>query len=69
MTDYSRLIPTFIEARSPQGLRASMIKINARHRGMVKFFDIQTYVKRNTSYWIAWYYVDIEGALNESEEI
>lgn len=54
------LIPNFLRASSPQGLRRVMLSNNARLGAMVQYFSIQQVTDRNKSYWIAWYYEDIQ---------
>ena len=56
-----KILPNYIEARSPRALRLAMFKLNAEKGAMVKFFDIQNYKKENgRTFWIAWYYDGLE---------
>lgn len=59
MINHGRLIPLFIESRSPSGLQRLMIKTNIKQKGMVKYFDIQSYQKKGKMVWIAWYYAEL----------
>lgn len=54
------LIPNFLRASSPQGLRRAMLSNNARLGAMVQYFSIQQVVEKQRTYWIAWYYEDVQ---------
>ena len=56
MIKHSDLIPDYIEASSPKGLRALMYKNNAKLGAECQYFDIQTYQKGERTMWIAWFY-------------
>ena len=60
MIIHSDLIPNFIEAPSPQGLRALMYRTNAKLGAECQFFDIQSYKKGDRTIWIAWFYQRLE---------
>jgi hypothetical protein len=51
-----RQIPFFIRARSPMGLRRSMIMNNAKHGLTFHYFDIQ-FVQGS---WYAWFYKSLD---------
>lgn len=51
----AKLIPQYVSARSPQGLRRAMIMLNAKSGAWHKFFDIQ-YVDGR---WFAWFYQEV----------
>ena len=51
------MIPSFITARTPSGLRLLMLKTNTRYASQFNYFDIQQLPKLG---WIAWFYMDIE---------
>jgi hypothetical protein len=53
-------IPNFITAASPLGLRRQMLKTNARLGMFVKYFDITFVTEKSKSYWVAWFYEDID---------
>ena len=51
-----------------------MVKLNHEQRGMVQYFDIQSYMKRGKLVWIAWYYIKMDDnqileALNDAEKL
>lgn len=46
----------FVSAKTPRGLRRSMLRNNAKHKGFVVYQDVQ-FVKGS---WYAWYYVTEE---------
>lgn len=54
-------VPSFLRAQTPGGLRKAMLRVNAKHGGFVKYFDIQ-YVEKEDR-WYAWYFVteDMDG--------
>lgn len=54
----AKLIPQFVSARSPQGLRRAMIMINAKSGNWHKFFDIQFVAGK----WYGWYYKEVDTA-------
>lgn len=49
-------IPQYVKARSPEGLRVAMMRVNARAGAFHKFFGIQ-FVNGS---WFAWYYKKLE---------
>lgn len=49
------MIPNFIVARSPLGLRQLMLRTNAKSGAFLKWFDIQF----TNGKWIAWYYSEV----------
>lgn len=51
-------IPNFVTARTPAGLRRSMIRNNARVGMFIKYFDIQ-FVNGS---WFAWYFIEVDAA-------
>ena len=59
-TKHSDLIPNFIEAPSPSGLRAAMYRNNAKLGAECQYFDIQHYTKDGRLVWVAWFYQRIE---------
>lgn len=61
--NYSSLLPTFVEAGSPSGLRKSMMKVNIRLGGQATFFDISSYSKDGKVRWVAWYYQHLDKEL------
>lgn len=48
-------IPQFLSAGSPRGLRRLMFRNNLKHKGFVKYFDIQ-WVPGDKR-WYAWFFV------------
>lgn len=52
----ANLIPNFIKASSPFGLRRLMLINNAKLGGLVQYFDIQQTLDGK---WIAWYFAEI----------
>lgn len=60
-TKHSDLIPNFIKAPNPQGLRAAMFRNNAKLGAECQYFDIQTYKEGERTVWIAWFYERLEG--------
>jgi hypothetical protein len=54
-----RMIPNFIKARSPQGLRLLMLKTNSQNGKHYQYFDIQYVKEAAASYWIAWYFDEV----------
>lgn len=53
----ANLIPNFIRAANPKGLRRLMLLNNAKLGGLVQYFDIQQTLDGK---WIAWYYAEIQ---------
>lgn len=51
----SRLIPQYVSARSPQGLRRVMLMNNARTGYFYNYFDIQFAEGK----WYAWYFREV----------
>ena len=56
-------LPHFIKARSPKGLLRLMKLNNFKLGGCAKYFDIAQAKDGN---WYAWYFVDIDQALQAS---
>ena len=52
----ANLIPSYLLASSPQGLRLAMLRNNARMGAFVRYFDIQQWNGK----WIAWFYSDLD---------
>ena len=54
-------VPNFLRASSSAGLRRLMLLNNRKHKGFVKYFDIQWVSEENR--WYAWYFVteDMQG--------
>jgi hypothetical protein len=50
-----RLIPNYVSARSPQGLRRVMLMNNAKSGFFHQYFDIQFVGGR----WYAWFYREV----------
>lgn len=60
-TLHSKDLPDFITAESPQGLRRSMFKVNAKYGASHKFFDVSQFKdKKGKTKWIAWYYKEFK---------
>lgn len=51
----SELIPDFLKARSPEGLRRLMLERNLKDGKQYNYFSIQ----QSNGYWFAWFYVDL----------
>lgn len=51
------LVPDYITAGSPRGLRLKMFQTNAKFKGMAKYFDIG---QTKDGKWIAWFYRELE---------
>jgi hypothetical protein len=61
MTKHSEMIPDFITAQSPRGLRLLMFKSNAKYGGQFQYFDISHHKDaRGRDVWTAWYYRPIK---------
>lgn len=61
MTKHSSLIPNYIKAGTPEGLRLLMYKTNAKHGLQLQYFDIQQITDGNGKFsWIAWFYINLE---------
>lgn len=56
MESSARVIPNFIKARSPQGLRRLMVKNNIRMGMEVRYISIN-FVNGE---WVAWYYENFD---------
>ena len=56
MQESSASIPSFLTARSPEGLRRLMLRNNAKHAMFFKYFDIQFVNGR----WYAWYILNLK---------
>jgi len=56
-------LPSFVQARSPRGLRLAMFKNNAKDRKQYHYFDIQ-YIQQPSGrrVWFAWFYKDASPA-------
>jgi len=54
------LIPNFITAQSPRGLRRRMFEENAKYGGFLKFFDISSYQEDDKTKWVAWFFVELK---------
>jgi hypothetical protein len=77
-TTFSDIIPDYIEASSPSGLRSLMVKTNVKYGHQFKYFDISSYTKTDSrnktrTRWIAWYYkkydqLDFEEAIENGNE-
>ena len=52
----SDLLPNYITADSPQGLRRAMALKNLVENAEHQYFDIQQYQQNNKTRWIAWFY-------------
>ena len=61
-------VPNFLRASTSSGLRRLMLLNNRKHKGFVKYFDIQWVEKE--SKWYAWYFVteDMQGMMNALKE-
>lgn len=55
MSVSGRMIPNYIKAQSPLGLRLAMIKNNSKKGKHFQYFDIQ-FAEGN---WIAWYFEEV----------
>lgn len=53
-------VPNFLRASSSTGLRRLMLINNRKHKGFVKYFNIQWV--DNEERWYAWYFVTEETA-------
>jgi hypothetical protein len=51
-------IPSYLKARSPQGLRRLMLLNNAKASTFFEYTQIQ-YIS-DEKYWYAWYYRDVD---------
>ena len=51
----STRIPSFLKARSPQGLRRLMLLNNTNNATFYQYFDIQFV----GGFWFAWFYKDV----------
>lgn len=49
-----KIIPNFVQAKTADKLRESMLALQLKHQKKLRFFDIQ-YVNGK---WIAWYELD-----------
>ena len=47
-TTFSDIIPDYIEASSPSGLRSLMVKTNVKYGHQFKYFDISSYTKTDS---------------------
>jgi hypothetical protein len=57
----SKLLPDYITAESPRGLRLLMLKTNAKFGATHKFFDISQFTdKKGKRKFIAWFYRSVE---------
>jgi len=54
------LVPNFITAESPRGLRRSMFLTNQLKGGECQYFDIQSYNESGKTKWIAWFFEKTE---------
>lgn len=71
MTNHSDLIPDFITAQSPRGLRLLMFKTNAKYGAQHEYFDISHYKdSKGKDNWVAWFYRKLKniGELNDDAE-
>lgn len=55
----SSVIPNYIKAANPLGLRRLMLLTATKLNAQLKFFDIQYVVDGKEKYWIAWYCHDV----------
>jgi hypothetical protein len=64
-------IPNYIKAGSLQGLRRLMLLNNTRKSAWHKYFDIKYVNEGLKTYWIAWYYenIDDKSIDEQSEEL
>lgn len=61
MPGSTRNIPNFLRARTPQALRALMLKTNTAVAKEFRYFDIQAVPdEKGHVWWWAWYYEEIE---------
>jgi len=59
----NKLIPSFIEARTPKGLRALMIQNNIKQHGHVEYYNVYSYKNdKGKSRHIAWFYVILDSS-------
>jgi hypothetical protein len=58
-------VPQFIKAKSPRRLRQLMLRNNTKHKGFVRYQDIQWIESEQV--WYAWYYVNYE--LSEVDDV
>lgn len=54
-------LPSYMRAKTAQGLRLLMLKTNARHGIDFHYFDIQF----AAGYWYAWYFLPGYKSINE----
>lgn len=69
MTKHSDLIPDFITAQSPRGLRLLMFKTNAKYGAQFEYFDISYHKdSKGKDTWTAWFYRSLKniGDLNDN---
>jgi hypothetical protein len=60
-TLHSKDLPDYITSETPQGLRRSMFRVNAKYGASHKFFDIQPFKdKKGKTKWIAWFYRELK---------
>ena len=60
MVAKSSIIPDFLKARSPQGLRRLMFLKNMKDGKQYKYFAIQF----AEGSWVAWFYRDLDESIN-----
>lgn len=65
MTKRLDVIPNFIVASSPQGLRRLMRLNNLKLGGFVRYFDIQ---QDKSGKWYAWYHNDLKTEIQDLEK-
>lgn len=58
-------IPNYVTARTPQGLRRAMLRVNMRLKAFASFYDIQFVNGR----WYAWYWEDVDPARQPESEV
>lgn len=60
------MIPNYITASTPSGLRRLMLDNNKKKKAYFNYFSISFYNNK----WVAWYYENIQDALkNEKQKI
>jgi hypothetical protein len=57
---HSLLIPNYITAQTPQGLRRLMFQENAKYGAQLQFFDIQQFNDGRSLKWIAWFFAPLK---------
>lgn len=61
MTQVSlKRIPSYLKARSPQGLRRLMLLNNAKNSTFYEYTNMQWVPDDNGGHWYAWYYRDVD---------